>query len=53
MAFHDIIALIVLFSAYILTWFLFFKSLRIVNIIDREKLKHLNQIRDRLFRRQK
>ena len=53
MAANDIVALIILLLAYLMTWFLFFRSLKIVNIIDSEKLKHLNQIRERLFRRRK
>ena len=42
---RDIIAFIVLILAYLITWILFLKSLKIVDIIDREKLKHLNEIR--------
>ena len=45
---NDIIGIAVLFLAYGLTWVLFFRSLRIVNFIDKENLRHLKEIRDRL-----
>jgi len=44
----DIMGIIILFLAYGLTWFLFFRSLRIVNLISKEKLQNLTKLRKRL-----
>jgi len=43
-----IVAIAVLIGAYGLTWFLFFRSLRVIKLIDKENLSHAGQIRDRL-----
>jgi hypothetical protein len=48
MSLTDIIALVVLLLAYGLTWLLFLRSMRIIKFIDRENLKHMRQIRERL-----
>ncbi len=47
MSISDIIVLIVLFIAYGLTWFLFLRSLKIINLIDKDNLHHIEQIRQR------
>ena len=48
----DIIAVVILCTAYSLTWVLFFKSLKIIRIIQEEKLSALDQIKERLLKRQ-
>ena len=48
MSANDIVAIAVLFVAYGLTWVLLIWSMRIVNFIDKENLRHIKQIRDRL-----
>jgi hypothetical protein len=48
MSLGDAIGIAVLVIAYGLTWVLLLRSLKIVNIIDKEKLKHARQIRTRL-----
>jgi hypothetical protein len=48
MSLGDAIGIGVLVSAYGLTWALLLRSLKIVSIIDKEKLKHARQIRMRL-----
>ena len=48
MALSDIFGIGIVVIAYGLSWILLPRSLRIVNIIDREKLKHARQIRIRL-----
>ena len=50
MSVSGIISIIVLIGAYVLTWVLFFRSLRIIKLIDKEDLRHASQIRDRLER---
>jgi len=53
MTLRDIIGIIVLCLAYLITWILFFHALKIVKIIDRENLRHLNQIRKHFNRNRK
>ncbi len=48
MSANDIIGISVLFFAYLITWILFFRSLKIVDFIDKENLNHLEEIRVRL-----
>ena len=48
MVLGDVLGIGVVVIAYALTWVLLLRSLKIVNIIDREKLKHASQIRTRL-----
>ena len=48
MSLGDAIGIGILVLAYGLTWALLLRSLKIVTIIDREKLKHAHQIRMRL-----
>jgi hypothetical protein len=48
MSVTDITGVAVLFLAYGLTLLLFFRSLRIIGLIDKEDLRHMRQIRDRL-----
>ena len=48
MPFGDILGIAVLALAYGFTWILLIRSLRIVRVIDTEKLKHIDQIRQRV-----
>ncbi len=45
---RDIIGISILIIAYLITWLLFFRSLKIIKIIDTERIRHINQIRNRL-----
>ncbi len=49
----DLIAAIVLVAAYSVTWILFFRSLKVIRIIQKEKLTSLDQIKERLLKRKK
>jgi hypothetical protein len=44
----EVLGIGIVVIAYVLTWVLLVRSLKIVNIIDREKLKHVRQIKSRL-----
>ena len=48
MVLNDVLGISVVVIAYGLSWLLLLRSLKIVKIIDREKLKHVRQIRTRL-----
>jgi hypothetical protein len=43
----QLIAILIILGAYGLTWYFLIKSMRIVNIIDREGLKHSSEIKAR------
>lgn len=53
MSIRDIIAIIILFAALGCIWYLFIKSLKIVRIIDEEKLTDIEQIKKRFSRYRK
>ena len=47
-ALGDVLGIGIVVIAYGLSWILLLRSLKIVSIIDREKLKHVRQIKIRL-----
>jgi hypothetical protein len=47
----QLIAVLIILGAYGLTWYFLIKSMRIVNIIDREGLKHSSEIKARFKRK--
>ena len=49
----DLIAIFILFLAYVLTWILFCRSLKIIRIIEEEKLSALDRIKERLLKRKR
>ena len=45
---NDVLGIFAIVAAYGFTWYLLLKSTKIVNIIDREGLKHTREIKSRL-----
>ena len=45
---NNVLGIFVIVAAYGFTWYLLLKSTKIVNIIDREGLKHTREIKSRL-----